>query len=73
MQVWLRDETDPLQLLDTELSQATGAINVVDLANLYSCAFIATDDVGKRFSNGHFEVLGRMDHSDLRGCSLLAV
>ena len=73
MQVWLRDETDPLQLLDTELPQATGAINVVDLANLYSCAFIATDDVGKRFSNGHFEVLGRMDHSDLRGCSLLAV
>ena len=73
MQVWLRDETDPLQLLGTDLPQASGAINVVDLANLYSCAFIATDDVGKRFSDGRFEVLGRMDHSDLRGCSLLAV
>jgi hypothetical protein len=73
MQVWLRDETDPLQILDPDLSQATGAINVVDLANLYSCAFIATDDVGKRLSDGRFEVLGRMDHSDLRGCSLLAV
>ena len=51
----------------------TGAINVIDLANVYSCSFIATDDIGKLYPDDSFEVLGRMDGSDLRGCSLLAV
>jgi hypothetical protein len=51
----------------------TGAINIIDLANIYSCSFIATDDVGKLYTDGSFEVLGRMDGSDLRGCSLMVV
>jgi phenylacetate-coenzyme A ligase PaaK-like adenylate-forming protein len=50
-----------------------GAINIIDLANIYSCSFIATDDAGRLYSNGSFEILGRMDGSDLRGCSLLTV
>jgi hypothetical protein len=52
-------------------SSATGLINIIDLANIYSCSFIATDDVGKLYPDGSFEVLGRMDGSDLRGCSLM--
>lgn len=52
---------------------AQGAINIIDLANLYSCCFIATDDAGKLYNNGSFEILGRMDNSDLRGCSLLSI
>jgi hypothetical protein len=68
MKVLLRDETDPLSANKTRLS---GAINIVDLANLYSCSFLATDDIGKLRPGKGFEVLGRMDHSDVRGCSLL--
>ena len=49
----------------------TGGINVIDLANLYSCSFIATQDLGKTFDNGTFEVLGRFDSSDIRGCNLM--
>ncbi len=51
----------------------SGAINVIDLANVNSCSFIATDDAGRLYANGSFEVLGRMDGSDMRGCSLLVV
>lgn len=51
----------------------SGAINIIDMANVYSCSFIATDDAGKIFSDGSFEVLGRMDNSDLRGCSLMVL
>ena len=51
----------------------TGAINIIDLANIYSCSFIATDDAGRLHNDGSFEVLGRMDNSDLRGCSLMVV
>ena len=50
-----------------------GAINIIDLANVYSCSFLATDDAGKNFPDGSFEVLGRIDNSDLRGCSLMVV
>ena len=50
-----------------------GIINVIDLANIYSCAFIATDDAGKLYDDGSFEVIGRIDNSDIRGCSLLAI
>lgn len=70
MTVLLRDETDPFAL---SAAAGTGAINIVDLANLYSCSFIATDDVGRLRGDGTFEVLGRMDNSDMRGCSLMVV
>lgn len=81
MKIVLRDEEDPLsiqppidhhQLTVSDRGQ-TGAINVIDLANVYSCSFIATEDAGKLNRDGSFEVLGRMDNSDLRGCSLMAV
>ncbi len=57
----------------TPLTTLTGAINIIDLANVYSCSFIATDDAGRLYPDNSFEVLGRMDNSDLRGCSLLTV
>ena len=72
MKVLLRDETDPLSLQTVDGQPMTGALNIIDLANLYSCSFIATEDVGKSYSDGSFEVLGRMDNSDIRGCSQLA-
>ena len=49
----------------------TGGVNIIDLANIYSCSFIATQDLGKTTGSGSFEILGRFDHSDLRGCNLL--
>jgi hypothetical protein len=52
---------------------ARGIINIIDLANIYSCSFIATDDAGTLYGNGSFEVLGRIDNSDIRGCSLMAI
>ncbi|MCF1713529.1 acyl transferase [Flavihumibacter sp. RY-1] len=78
MQILLREEDDPLSLLPSPVNQPVfegkaGVINIIDLANLDSCAFIATDDMGKRYANGGFEVLGRVDNSDIRGCSLLTV
>ena len=69
MKILVRDEEDPLLVKKT----GSGIINIIDLANIYSCSFIATDDAGKIFDNSSFEVLGRLDGSDLRGCSLLAV
>lgn len=69
MKILVRDEEDPLQVRQA----GNGIINVIDLANIYSCAFIATDDVGRLYEDGRFEVLGRMDGSDIRGCSLLTV
>lgn len=73
MKIALRDMRDPLQLLPwPEPGQSSqGLINVIDLANIHSCAFMATDDVGKLYSDGSFEVLGRQDNSDLRGCSMM--
>ena len=68
MKVVIRDTTDPFLFLD---SGKTGGINVIDLANIFSCSFIATDDLGKIHDNGRFEVLGRFDQSDVRGCNLL--
>jgi hypothetical protein len=72
MRVLLRHEDDPL-LCNGRGTEKSGAINIIDLANLYSCSFIATEDVGKLYSDGSFEVLGRLDNSDIRGCSLLAL
>lgn len=69
MKALVRDEEDPL----TVNKAGTGVLNIIDLANIYSCSFIATDDAGKIYPNGSFEVLGRVDGSDLRGCSLLTV
>ena len=68
MKVVIRDINDPF---DQVGMGQTGAINVIDLANIYSCAFIETQDLGKTHQDGSFEVLGRMDNSDVRGCNLL--
>lgn len=70
MKIVLRDPQDPLTLF-TEQGR-TGGINIIDLANLYSCSFIATGDLGRLREDGGFEVLGRFDNSDIRGCNLLA-
>ena len=69
MKVLVRDEDDPLHISTT----GKGAINIIDLANIYSCSFIATDDVGEVYADGSFRIIGRMDNSDIRGCSLLAL
>ena len=68
MKVMIRDTNDPLEILGDD---RTGGINIIDLANLNSCSFIATQDLGKTLTNGTFEVLGRFDNSDIRGCNLL--
>ena len=70
MKVLIRDETDPFTIYK---NGSSGAINIIDLANLYSCSFIATDDMGRTNSDGSFEILGRLDYSDIRGCSLMVV
>ena len=68
MRILLRDITDPLHILPPH---KTGVINIIDLANIDTCSFIATDDLGRLNPDGSFEVLGRLDLSDLRGCNLL--
>ncbi len=68
MKVLTRDSEDALSILP---SQKTGGINIIDLANINSCSFIATQDLGKVFLNGSFEIIGRFDTSDIRGCNLL--
>jgi hypothetical protein len=70
MRIFLREEDDPTTLKAPAALQ-TGCINIIDLANLYSCSFIATDDVGKLYENGQFEVTGRLQNSDIRGCGLM--
>lgn len=67
MKVMIRNAEDPFAY---EKEGRTGAINIIDLANIHSCSFIATQDLGKIIGN-KFQVLGRIDHSDIRGCSLL--
>ncbi len=69
MRIVLRDPHDPLKLFCEP--ERTGVINVIDLANINSCSFIATDDLGKINNDGSFEVIGRLDNSDIRGCNLL--
>lgn len=69
MSVLVRDEEDPLHVRE----HGRGVLNIIDLANIDSCSFIATDDVGIVYEDGSFEVLGRMDSSDIRGCSLLTI
>ncbi|PWT78331.1 MAG: acyl transferase [Bacteroidetes bacterium] len=69
MKVLVSGDDDPFDINPA----GEGVINVIDLANLYSCSFIATDDLGRIYSDGSFEVLGRRDASDIRGCSLLVI
>jgi hypothetical protein len=67
MKILTRDVNDPLSII----SNKTGGINVIDLANIYSCPFIATQDLGRTFDDGSFSVLGRFNNADVRGCNLL--
>lgn len=68
MKVLIRDINDPLSLLKSE---KTGGVNIIDLANLHTCSFLSTKDLGRLKPDGSFEVLGRYDHSDVRGCNLM--
>lgn len=70
LKIILRDMYEPLHILS---EGNTGAVNVIDLANLYSCSFIATSDMGKMYDDGRFEILGRMDNAEMRGCNLMYV
>ena len=70
MKILARDTEDALTMVGTN---KTGGLNVIDLANYNSCSFIATQDLGKVDNNGSFEVLGRFDHSDIRGCNLMVM
>jgi phenylacetate-coenzyme A ligase PaaK-like adenylate-forming protein len=68
MNILIRDPEDALTYVS---NGKTGGINVIDLANINSCSFIATQDLGKKYPNNSFEVLGRFDNSDIRGCNLM--
>lgn len=70
MMVLARQEDDPFNISQPN-KMATGIANIIDLANVFSCSFIATDDIIKVHNGGTFEVIGRSDHSDLRGCTLM--
>ena len=70
MQILLRDPEDALSYVP---DGKTGGINVIDLANLNSCSFIATQDLGKKINKNAFEILGRFDNSDIRGCNLMVL
>ncbi len=69
MRVLIRDPYDPFKIN----SEKRGGINIIDLANIYSCSFIATDDIGKMISSSAFKVLGRMDNLTMRGCNLMVI
>ena len=70
MQILIRDTEDAMTYVS---NGKTGGINVIDLANINSCSFIATQDLGKKYPNNSFEVLGRFDNSDIRGCNLMVM
>ena len=70
MSILIRDTEDALTYVSTH---KTGGINVIDLANINSCSFIATQDLGKKYANNSFEILGRFDSSDIRGCNLMVI
>jgi hypothetical protein len=74
MKILIREEDDPFAIYQPgDKPVATGAINVIDLANIYSCSFIATEDAGRLYADGSFEVMGRLDNTDIRGCSLMVL
>lgn len=68
MRICVRDLNDPFRLLP---NGATGGVNLIDLANLYSCSFLQTQDLGKVYDDGSFRILGRISGSEIRGCNLL--
>lgn len=68
MKILIRDPYDPLSPM---LRDSSGGINIIDLANIHSCSFISTQDIGRLTSDGGFRVLGRFDNSDIRGCNLM--
>ncbi len=70
MHILTRDTEDALTYVDYG---KTGGVNVIDLANINSCSFIATQDLGKKYANNSFEILGRFDNSDIRGCNLMVL
>ena len=70
MKVLIRETSDPLNV---GLRGKTGGLNIIDLANTESCAFLATQDLGKQFEDGRFQVLGRFDHAEIRGCNLMVI
>lgn len=70
MKILIRDTNDPFDYIETGKS---GGINIIDLANIYSCSFVETKDLGKKQSDDSFEVLGRFDNSDIRGCNLMVL
>ena len=70
MRIMIRETEDPIKYVE---EGKTGGVNVIDLANYNSISFIATDDLGKKISHNQFEILGRFDHSDVRGCNLMIV
>lgn len=71
--IMLRSEDDPFEIKSVHHEAITGAVNIIDLANIYSCSFIATDDMGKLHPGGTFEIIGRLENSDIRGCGLMAI
>jgi len=73
MRILMREEDDPFSVRDRSEEVVSGIINVIDLANIDSCSFIATDDAGRLYPDGSFEVTGRVDQADIRGCSLMVV
>ena len=68
MKIMIRDTNDPFTILE---ENKTGGVNIIDLANINSCSFIATQDLGRKYNDGSFEIMGRFDNSDIRGCNLL--
>jgi len=74
MKILIRKEDDPFDITTAENCKGAfcnGAVNIIDLANIYSCSFIATDDTGKLYNNNKFEISGRLENSDIRGCGLM--
>jgi non-ribosomal peptide synthetase component F len=68
MKILIRDINDPFSWRN---DGKTGGVSIIDLANVYSCSFIATQDLGRMHPDGSFEILGRFDDAELRGCNLM--
>lgn len=68
MKAYTRPLQDPFGAMELE---RTGVVKIIDLANIYSCSFIETEDLGKVYKDGSFEILGRLDYTQLRGCNLM--
>ena len=77
MKMVIRDEKEPIPSQNMQKSignqPKTGVINIIDFANIYSCSFIATEDLGRVHEDGSIEILGRLDSAQIRGCNLLVI